>query len=48
MEQVNSAVLVTRLEDQDGNAVEVTDFVPRFAQFERMFHRPTLSAGSRR
>jgi GH15 family glucan-1,4-alpha-glucosidase len=40
--QINSAVLVTRLEDQAGNAIEVTDFVPRFVQFERMFRPPTL------
>jgi len=40
--QINSAVLVTRIEDQAGNAIEVTDFAPRFTQFERMFRPPTL------
>ena len=40
--QVNSAVLVTRLEDEDGNAIEVTDFMPRFAQFQRIFRPPML------
>jgi GH15 family glucan-1,4-alpha-glucosidase len=40
--QINSAVLVTRIEDQDGNAFEVTDFVPRFVQFDRIFRPPTL------
>ncbi len=40
--QINSAVLVTRIEDQDGNAIEITDFAPRFVQFERMFRPPTL------
>ncbi|CAK0746329.1 Glucoamylase [Gammaproteobacteria bacterium] len=38
----NSAVLATRLEDEDGNAVEIIDFAPRFAQFERMFRPPML------
>ena len=40
--QINSAILVTRIEDHDGNAFEVTDFAPRFKQFERMFRPPTL------
>ncbi len=40
--QINSAVLVTRIEDLEGNAIEITDFVPRFMQFERMFRPPTL------
>ena len=40
--QINSAILVTRIEDQNGNAFEVTDFAPRFKQFERMFRPPTL------
>ncbi len=40
--RLNSAVLVTRLEDHTGNALEVTDFVPRFHQFDRMFRPPTL------
>lgn len=38
----NSAVLETRLEDEDGGVVEIIDFAPRFAQFERMFRPPTL------
>ncbi|MBX6421535.1 MAG: glycoside hydrolase family 15 protein [Nevskia sp.] len=33
----NTAVLVTRLYDDAGNAVEVTDFAPRFAARGRMF-----------
>ena len=36
----NSAVLVTRLYDRHGGAVEITDFVPRFKRFGRLF-RPT-------
>ena len=38
----NSAVLETRLEDANGNAVEIIDFAPRFTQFERMFRPPML------
>lgn len=38
----NSAILETRLEDCDGNAVEIIDFAPRFAQFDRMFRPPML------
>jgi GH15 family glucan-1,4-alpha-glucosidase len=33
----NSAVLVTRMTDSQGAAVEVTDFSPRFHQYGRMF-----------
>lgn len=35
----NTAVLVTRLIDTSGNEIEVTDFAPRFKQYDR-FHRP--------
>ncbi|VUD41228.1 Trehalase [Thalassocella blandensis] len=35
----NTAVLVTRLYDTQGNHIEVTDFAPRFKQYGR-FHRP--------
>lgn len=38
--QPNTAVLVTQLFDDHGNAVEVCDFCPRFKQFGRTF-RPT-------
>lgn len=37
----NTAVLVTRLYDRHGGAVEVVDFAPRFGQYGRMF-RPTM------
>jgi GH15 family glucan-1,4-alpha-glucosidase len=37
----NTAVLVTRLYDRHGGAVEVTDFAPRFSQFGRVF-RPMM------
>jgi len=37
----NTAVLVTRLYDSNGGAIEVTDFAPRFFQFGRQF-RPTM------
>ncbi|MDD5287193.1 MAG: glycoside hydrolase family 15 protein, partial [Desulfuromonadaceae bacterium] len=33
----NSAVLVTRLSDTHGAVVEITDFAPRFHQYDRMF-----------
>lgn len=37
----NTAVLVTELEDTDGGRVRVTDFIPRFIQFDRVF-RPVM------
>lgn len=37
----NTAVLVTRLYDSNGSAIEITDFAPRFGQFGRMF-RPMI------
>ncbi len=37
----NSAILVTRLYDKDGCGIEITDFAPRFKQFDRMF-RPQM------
>lgn len=40
--QLNSAVLVTELEDSEGNVAEVTDFAPRFHQYDRIFRPPTL------
>lgn len=33
----NSAVLVTRLSDAQGAVIEITDFAPRFRQYDRMF-----------
>jgi GH15 family glucan-1,4-alpha-glucosidase len=38
----NTAVLVTRLVDRNGDGVEVTDFAPRFLQFGRIFRPTTL------
>ncbi len=38
----NTAVLVSVQSDSHGNAVEITDFAPRFEQYERMFRPPTL------
>ncbi|MEZ5670341.1 MAG: glycoside hydrolase family 15 protein [Alphaproteobacteria bacterium] len=38
----NSAILRTRLYDGAGNAVEITDFAPRFRMFGRMFRPLTL------
>ena len=37
----NTAILVTRLHDRHGGAVEITDFAPRFRQYGRMF-RPMM------
>ncbi|MGF1625024.1 MAG: glycoside hydrolase family 15 protein [Alphaproteobacteria bacterium] len=37
----NTAILRTRLYDDDGNAIEITDFAPRFKMFGRMF-RPLM------
>ncbi|MBT5107656.1 MAG: glycoside hydrolase family 15 protein [Rhodospirillaceae bacterium] len=37
----NSAIVITTLMDDNGNAIEVTDFAPRFKNFGRVF-RPTM------
>lgn len=34
----NTAIVETILEDDQGNAVKITDFAPRFMRFERAFH----------
>ena len=39
----NSAIVITKLYDGNGNAIEITDFAPRFKQFGRVF-RPTMLA----
>lgn len=38
----NTAVLVTRLTDRNGDGVEISDFAPRFQQFGRTFRPTTL------
>jgi GH15 family glucan-1,4-alpha-glucosidase len=38
----NTPILVTRLFDDSGNAIEVVDFAPRFHQFGRMFNPAML------
>ena len=38
----NSAILETVLADQAGNAIEVTDFCPRFQRFGRIYRPPTI------
>jgi len=38
----NSAVLVTTLSDRHGGVVEITDFCPRFRQFDRAFRPPMI------
>lgn len=38
----NTAILETVLTDEDGNAVRIVDFFPRFRRYERIFHPPQL------
>ncbi|MBF0355298.1 MAG: glycoside hydrolase family 15 protein [Alphaproteobacteria bacterium] len=38
----NTAVLCTRLYGEDGSAVEVVDFAPRYPQYDRMFRPPAI------
>jgi len=38
----NTAILETELEDRHGGRVKITDFAPRFRQFDRMFRPPQL------
>ncbi|MBI4985039.1 MAG: glycoside hydrolase family 15 protein [Rhodocyclales bacterium] len=44
----NTAILVTRLYDRHGGAVEITDFAPRFGQYGRMFRPVMLVRQARR
>lgn len=39
----NTAILITRLHDRHGGAIEITDFAPRFGQYGRTF-RPMMLA----
>jgi GH15 family glucan-1,4-alpha-glucosidase len=38
----NTAILETELEDRHGRRLRITDFAPRFRQFDRMFRPPQL------
>ena len=38
----NTAILETELEDRHGGRVKITDFAPRFRQYDRMFRPPQL------
>jgi GH15 family glucan-1,4-alpha-glucosidase len=38
----NTAIVVTTMEDTAGNALQITDFVPRFRRFERVFNPPQI------
>jgi len=38
----NTAVLVSRISDDHGNAIEITDFAPRFRHYDRVFRQPGL------
>jgi GH15 family glucan-1,4-alpha-glucosidase len=44
----NTPILVTRLHDRSGGAIEIVDFAPRFLQFGRMFCPITLVRQVRR
>jgi GH15 family glucan-1,4-alpha-glucosidase len=44
----NTAVLITRLFDANGGAIEITDCAPRFYQHGRLFHPMTLARQVRR
>ncbi|HEY4101649.1 MAG TPA: glycoside hydrolase family 15 protein [Gemmatimonadales bacterium] len=45
---LNTAILVTRLYDKHGGAIEITDFAPRFDQYDRVFCPMTLVRQARR
>ena len=38
----NTAILQTEMSDDAGNAIRITDFAPRFSQYERLFHPPQI------
>jgi len=38
----NTAILVSVLSDDKGNSIEITDFAPRFQQYDRVFRPPTI------
>lgn len=38
----NTAILISTLHDDDGNAVEITDFAPRFIHYDRTFRQPGM------
>jgi GH15 family glucan-1,4-alpha-glucosidase len=38
----NSAILETLVTDSGGNAIEITDYCPRFLRYGRMFRPPTI------
>jgi GH15 family glucan-1,4-alpha-glucosidase len=44
----NTAILITRMYDRHGGAIEVTDFAPRFGQYGRMFRPMVLVRRIRR
>ena len=39
----NTAIVQTTIRDAAGNALRITDFMPRFKRFERVFNPPHLS-----
>lgn len=38
----NTAILITVMTAADGSAVRVTDFAPRFMQYDRIFRPPMI------
>ena len=38
----NTAILSSVLSDDQGNAIEILDFAPRFVRYERFFRPPQL------
>src|ERR671911_2366157 len=38
----NTAILVSVLRDDKGSAIEITDFAPRFQQYDRVFRPPAI------
>ena len=38
----NTPIIETIISNSRGNSVRVTDFVPRFTRFERVFHPPQI------
>ena len=38
----NTAIVETTLKDAPGNALRITDFMPRFRRFERVFNPPQI------
>jgi GH15 family glucan-1,4-alpha-glucosidase len=40
--QRNTAIVETTIQDNNGNVLRITDFIPRFKRFERIFNPPQI------